>query len=101
MAIRRRHEFDPAKHTTDTEPSLDLFYKLTPQLRLGALVGRIADQSHRDRGANGAAVTAYYDLSKRTMLLGQVETLRNDGAGHAVGFDLAREETVNAGEPLA
>ena len=56
-------------------------YKLTPQLRLGALVGRIADQSHRDRGANGAAVTAYYDLSKRTMLLGQVETLRNDSAG--------------------
>lgn len=56
-------------------------YKLTPQLRLGALVGRIADPSHRDRGANGAALTAYYDLSKRTMLLGQVETLRNDSAG--------------------
>ena len=32
LAIRRRHDFDPAKHTTNTEPSLDLFYKLTPSL---------------------------------------------------------------------
>lgn len=56
-------------------------YKLTPRFRVGALIGRIVDQSHRDQGANGASIAAYYDLSKRTTLLAEVETLRNDSQG--------------------
>ncbi len=32
VSIRQRHYFNPADRTTDTEPSLDLFYKITPSL---------------------------------------------------------------------
>jgi len=52
-------------------------WQLTPQLRLGALWGRIGDQSGRGRNANGASVGAYYDLSKRTTLLLLADTQRN------------------------
>ncbi|MFL6696906.1 MAG: porin [Vitreoscilla sp.] len=56
-------------------------YQVTPQLRVGALWGRIEDKSGRDRGANGGSIGAYYDLSKRTMLLALVDTIRNDTNG--------------------
>jgi predicted porin len=56
-------------------------YQVTPQLRVGALWGRIDDKSGRDRGASGGSVGAYYDLSKRTMLLALVDTIRNDANG--------------------
>jgi len=56
-------------------------WQVTDFLRLGALWGRIEDQSGRDRGASGGAVGAYYDLSKRTMLLALVDTIRNEGNG--------------------
>jgi hypothetical protein len=56
-------------------------YQVTPQLRVGALVGTIDDKSNRDRGATGAAIGAYYDLSRRTTLLALAETLRNDTNG--------------------
>lgn len=73
-----------------TNPDLRNFYhlwqvsadfKATPQLRLGALIGKIDDRSGRDRGATGGAVGAYYDLSKRTMLLAFWDILRNDDEG--------------------
>ena len=56
-------------------------YQVNAQLRVGALWGRIQDKSGRDRGANGGSIGAYYDLSKRTMLLALVDTIRNDTHG--------------------
>ncbi|WP_077034976.1 porin [Pelomonas sp. KK5] len=56
-------------------------YRVTDQFKVGALWGRIRDQSGRDRGADGGSIAAYYDLSKRTMLHAMVETLRNDANG--------------------
>ena len=56
-------------------------YQVMPQLRVGALWGKIQDKSGRDRGASGGSVGAYYDLSKRTTLLALVETMRNDANG--------------------
>jgi predicted porin len=56
-------------------------YQVTSQLRVGALWGRIEDKSGRDRGASGGSIGAYYDLSKRTMLLALVDTIRNDANG--------------------
>lgn len=56
-------------------------YRVSPRLRVGALWGVIRDDSGRDRGASGGAVGAYYDLSKRTMLLALLDTLRNDANG--------------------
>jgi predicted porin len=56
-------------------------YKVTEQMRLGALWGKIDDKSGRSRSATGGALGAYYDLSKRTMLLALVDTVRNDANG--------------------
>lgn len=56
-------------------------YQLMANLRIGALWGKIDDRSGRDRGATGGAIGAYYDLSKRTMLLALWDTLRNDANG--------------------
>ncbi len=56
-------------------------YNLTPQLRVGALWGRIIDTSGRDQGADGGSVGAYYDLSKRTTLLALLDTIRNETNG--------------------
>jgi predicted porin len=56
-------------------------YKITDTLRVGALWGKIDDKSGRDRGASGGSVGAYYDLSKRTMLLALYETMKNASNG--------------------
>jgi predicted porin len=73
-----------------TNPDLNNFYDIwqisadyviLPQLRIGALWGRIQDKSGRDRGANGGSIGGYYDLSKRTMLFALADTLRNDANG--------------------
>jgi len=56
-------------------------YKITPQLRVGGLWGKIQDKSGRDQGASGGAIGAYYDLSKRTTLLALVDTIHNDTNG--------------------
>jgi predicted porin len=56
-------------------------YQVTDRLRVGALWGRIQDRSGRGQGASGGSAGAYYDLSKRTMLLALVDTLRNDAHG--------------------
>jgi predicted porin len=56
-------------------------WRPVPLLRVGALWGRIEDTSGRDRGATGASLGAYYDLSKRTTLLALVNWLRNDASG--------------------
>ncbi|MCZ2498977.1 porin [Xylophilus sp. Kf1] len=53
-------------------------YQLTNTLRLGALWGRIEDQSGNGRNANGGTISAYYDMSKRTTLFAMANTLRND-----------------------
>lgn len=53
-------------------------YKVTDALRVGALWGRIEDQSGNGRNANGGTVGAFYDMSKRTTLFAMVNTLRND-----------------------
>jgi predicted porin len=53
-------------------------YRVTPQLRIGALVGRINDRSSGN-DASGGAAGAYYDLSKRTTFYGLWDTLRNKG----------------------
>ncbi|MDC8785276.1 porin [Roseateles koreensis] len=56
-------------------------YRLSDQLRVGALWGQIEDQSGRGRGANGGSIAAYYDFSKRTTVHAMVETIRNDTNG--------------------
>lgn len=53
-------------------------YRVTSQLRVGALYGRIVDTSNSDRGAKGGSIGAYYDLSKRTTLLASYETMSNE-----------------------
>lgn len=53
-------------------------YKVTPALRVGALVGRINDKDTAN-DANGGSIGTYYDLSKRTTLYGLWHTLRNKG----------------------
>ena len=77
-------------YNAGTNPDLNNFYdiwqvsadwQLSGALRVGALWGRIQDQSGRDRGASGGSIGAYYDLSKRTTLLALVDTIRNDTNG--------------------
>ena len=53
-------------------------HKVTPQLRVGGLYGRIEDTSGNGKNANGYALGAYYDLSKRTTLLALYDSLKND-----------------------
>ncbi|MDI1348431.1 porin [Aquabacterium sp.] len=53
-------------------------YRVTPQLRVGALYGKIVDTSNSGRGAKGGSIGAYYDVSKRTTLLAMYETMSND-----------------------
>jgi predicted porin len=77
-------------YNAGTNPDLRHFYDIwqvsadywvTPQLRVGALWGRIDDRSGRDRGASGGSLGAYYDLSKRTTLLALADTVRNQANG--------------------
>jgi predicted porin len=56
-------------------------YRITPQLRVGALWGTIIDRSGRDSGAHGGNIGAYYELSKRTMLYGFANQMKNQPNG--------------------
>lgn len=56
-------------------------WRVTQNLRVGALWGRIHDKSGRGRDASGGAVGAYYDLSRRTMLVALLDTQRNGTNG--------------------
>jgi len=73
-----------------TNPDLNNFYNIwqisadyqaSAQFRIGALWGKIKDTSGRDRGASGGSFGGFYDLSKRTMFYGLIDTLRNDTNG--------------------
>ena len=73
-----------------TNPDVNRFYRIwqvsadyqvSAKLRVGALWGRIEDTSGSGRNANGGAIGAYYDLSKRTTLIALVDTLRNGANG--------------------
>jgi predicted porin len=61
-------------------------YRLTPLLRVGALYGKISDEANTGHDASGGSVAAYYDLSKRTMVYGVAERLKN---GPNAGFRVA------------
>lgn len=52
-------------------------YRVTPQLRVGALYGVMVDTTGNKAGANGGNVGAYYDLSKRTTLYGFANYMKN------------------------
>lgn len=89
-------------YNAGTNPDLNHFYNIwqasadynvTPQLRVGALWGKIIDTSGRHQGADGGSVGAYYDLSKRTTLLALVDTIRNDPNG---GFRFAGSAALHA-----
>lgn len=71
--------------STSVNRTYDIFqlsadYRVTDALRVGALWGRINDQSGAGHNASGGAVGAYYALSKRTTLSALYETLRNSSA---------------------
>lgn len=53
-------------------------YRVSPQLRVGALYGVIRDTSGSDAGASGGNIGAYYSLSKRTTLYGFANYMEND-----------------------
>lgn len=53
-------------------------YRVTQQLRVGALYGVIKDTSSGNAGAQGGNVGAYYDMSKRTTLYGFANYMKND-----------------------
>ena len=53
-------------------------YRVTNQLRVGALWGKIIDTSHSGRNAKGGAIGAYYDWTKRTTFYALAETMSND-----------------------
>jgi len=73
-----------------SNPDLNNFYKiyqisadynLTDLLKIGALWGKIDDNSGRGRGATGGSIGAFYSLSKRTTFEALIQTLRNDTNG--------------------
>jgi predicted porin len=52
-------------------------YRVSSQLRIGALYGIIKDTSGGEAGARGANTGAYYELSKRTTLYGFASVMQN------------------------
>lgn len=52
-------------------------YLLLPSLRIGGLWGKIDDTAHLKRGATGASVGAYWDVSKRSTIYTIVQQTRN------------------------
>lgn len=56
-------------------------YRLSAALRVGALYGVIRDTSGGNAGAKGGNAGAYYDLSKRTLLYGFANWMKNEANG--------------------
>jgi predicted porin len=53
-------------------------YRVTPQMRVGALWGKMVDTSGGDAGASGGNVGVFYDLSKRTTLYSFASYMKNE-----------------------
>jgi predicted porin len=76
----------PNNSFAGTDPNVNRFYniyqisadyRVSPQLRVGALWGTMLDQSGGNAGARGGNVGAFYDLSKRTTLYGFANWMKN------------------------
>ncbi|CAN7422159.1 porin [Pseudoduganella sp. LjRoot289] len=55
-------------------------YRVSPALRVGAMLGGAHDTSGGGAGARSANVGGYYDLSRRTLLYGFASVLKNDAS---------------------
>lgn len=66
-------------------------YRVTPQVRVGGMIGRIYDTSALNQNATAGSLGAFYDLSKRTTLYTMAEVLKND---RTAGFVLAGSAAV-------
>ena len=53
-------------------------YRLTPQVRIGALYGQIKDDSGGGKNADGWAFGSYWDVTKELMIYGLGNSLSND-----------------------
>jgi predicted porin len=53
-------------------------YRISPQLKVGALYGVMRDTTGGDAGARGGNVGGFYDLSKRTTLYSFASYMKND-----------------------
>lgn len=58
--------------------SVSADYRITSQLRIGALWGKINDTSNGEAGAKGGNFGAFYDLSKRTTLYAFANYMKNE-----------------------
>lgn len=55
-------------------------YKVTPAVRVGALVGYMKDSTAAKNDVIGGNIGAYYDMSKRTQLYGMANYMKNKNA---------------------
>ncbi|NEX64633.1 porin [Noviherbaspirillum galbum] len=78
---------NPANTFAGTDPNVRRFYniwqvsadyRVSPQLRVGALYGGMRDTTGNGAGARGGNVGAYYDLSKRTTFYGFANYMKNE-----------------------
>ncbi|SFV16500.1 porin [Pseudoduganella namucuonensis] len=52
-------------------------YRVSPALKVGAMLGGVRDTTGGEAGARSANAGAYYDLSKRTLLYGFASVMKN------------------------
>jgi len=69
---------DVGANTLYSISQVSVDYKLTPTVRIGALYGKIKDDSGGGKNADGWALGSYWDVTKELMIYGLGDSLSND-----------------------
>ena len=69
---------DTGANTLYDISQISVDYKLTPTVRIGALYGKIKDDSGGGKNADGWAFGTYWDVTKELMIYGLGNSLSND-----------------------
>ena len=69
---------DTGANTLYDISQISIDYRITPTVRVGALYGRIKDDSGGGKNADGWGIGAYWDVTKEFMVYGLGNSLSND-----------------------
>jgi predicted porin len=69
---------DPGANTLYNISQISVDYRIAPTVRIGALYGRIKDDSGGGKNADGWGIGAYWDVTKEFMVYGLGNSISND-----------------------
>jgi len=94
VALIQRHDFDPSRSESSFEPSLDLFYRLTPSVNAALTLNTDFSATEVDDRQVELTRFSLFFPEKRTFFLRDADIFRFGRVGERLGFGLTGSSTL-------